>query len=152
MGGRSGGTDTISILMINNITDIWKLPFSYMFSIIMPISLFKPLDSWISLIDSFNIIMAPVSVGSILYLVMKRKNSKIVYWGTFAYYLIYVITSLNYFRQYASLLPLNLIYYSAFSTNATIQEKHVFYICSGLMIIALIIFYILWNCKYEVYT
>lgn len=142
-GGKGGGTDTISILMINRITDIWKLPFSYMFSIIMPISLFKPLDSWLSLIDNLNIIMVPISVGCMLYLVMKRKSSKIVYWGTFAYYLIYVITSLNYFRQYASLLPLNLIYYSAFSINTKVREKHVFYIGTGLMIIALIVFYIL---------
>lgn len=142
IGEGRGGADTISLLMVNNIKDIWKLPLSYMYSIIMPISLFKPLDSWLSLIDNVNIIMVPISVGSILYMVLRKKNDSIVYWGTLGYYLIYVIASLNIFRQYASLLPLNLIFYAAFVTEATAQEKKVFYILSCLMVFVLVVFYL----------
>lgn len=143
LGGSRGDGDTISVLMINSISDIWKLPFSYMFSIIMPINLFENLDSWVSIINTVNICMVPISVGCALYLIMIKKPDKIVYWGTLTYYLIYVISSLNIFRQYASLLPLNLIYFSAFTVNANKSMKQLMYILSGIMALTLVIFYML---------
>ena len=141
LGEGRGGSDAISILMVNKVSDIWKLPFSYMYSIIMPISLFRGLDSWLALVSNMNICMVPISVGCMLYFILKKKPDKIVYYGTLGYYLIYVITSLNFFRQYAALLPINLIYYSAFTANANAQERRILYLLSVLMAFALVAFY-----------
>ena len=143
LGGSRGGGDTISALMINGIADVWKLPLSYVFSIIMPISLFKTPDSWLAIIDTLNIVMVPISVGAGLYAVYFKKPDKIVYWGALWYYLLYVITSLNIFRQYASLLPLNLIFFSAFSVNANFNKKMLMYVGSALMSVALIAFFLI---------
>lgn len=143
LGGKRGGEDTISVLMINRLTDIWKLPLSYMFSIIMPISLFKELNSWLALVDTLNICMVPISVGAILYVFMCKKPDRIVFWGILGYYLIYVITSLDIFRQYASLLPLNLIFFSAFSVNANYSKKVLMYLGTIAMSFVLLAFYVI---------
>lgn len=138
---RRGEGHTVSLLMINSLIDLWKLPLSYAFSVIMPISMFGELNCWLRLVENINICMVPISVGCLLYLCFRRKADFVVYWCTFGYYLIYAITSLTIPRHYAALVPLNLIYFSAFIVNAKSYEKRLWFILSGLMAFLLIVFF-----------
>lgn len=138
---RRGEGHTVSFLMINSLIDLWKLPLSYAFSVIMPISMFGELDCWLRLVANINICMVPISVGCFLYLCFRKKADFVVYWCTFGYYLIYVIMSLTIPRHYAALVPLNLIYFSAFILNATFYEKRLLCILSGLMTLLIVLFF-----------
>lgn len=138
---ESRESSAISFLMINKITDIWKVPFSYMFSILMPFSLFAELNSWSSVISNINVCMIPIAVGATLDIFLKRKADRIVSWSCFAYYMIYVITSLNIFRQYASLLPISLIAFSNYYLNESRDNKKMLILISLFVLAILIVFY-----------
>ncbi len=127
---------TISFLMINGIRDIYKLPFSYLFSILMPIGHISSITSWSGVVGALSFCMAPIAVGAGAY-VFKKKPDAIVYWSCMAYYCIYVITSLNIFRQYASLLPLSLIFYSAWISS--VKRKDIsFIVCFAAIAVILL--------------
>ena len=66
-----GGT-TIRFITINGLGDIYKLPFTYIFSIIMPIHLFGNIKSWYSIVANCNVIMTPIAVGATLYIVKRN--------------------------------------------------------------------------------
>lgn len=132
---------SISILTISGIKDIYKLPFAYVFSIIMPISMFGQLTSWASIINNLNICMVPISVGATLY-ILKKKPDRTVFWCCLLYYCVYVITSINIFRQYAALIPFSLIAYCDFINKASKKEKFIFGIGS-IMFATLLVFYYL---------
>ena len=141
VSNSSRESSIISLLMINGVTDIWKIPFSYMFSILMPFSLFSELTSWSSVISNLNVCMIPIAVGAALDIIFKRKTDSVVVWCCFAYYMIYVITSLNIFRQYASLLPLSLIAFSDYYSNSNRENKKMLIRISLLMLAIVVIFY-----------
>ena len=60
-------------LMIRGLGDIWKLPLSYLFSILMPIDIFAKPTSWMTLVDNFNICLIPISVGALMYMLFIKK-------------------------------------------------------------------------------
>lgn len=133
---------TIGLLNINGIRDIYKIPFAYLFSVIMPIGLGKGFGSWAEIVGNLNIIMVFIAVGSLLFVFKKEKRNNTVYWSCMAYYLISVIASLGIFRHYYSVLPFAYIAYSEFRQSATKNEKLLMYLLGALYAIALIIFYL----------
>ena len=131
----------ISFLMLNGITDIWKVPFSYMFSILMPFGLFAEMTSWSAVVGNINICIVPIAVGAVLDIFLRKKPDRVVVWCCFAYYMIYVVTSLNIFRQYASLLPLSLIAFSDYYRNSGRNNKKMLIVFSFFTALVLAIFY-----------
>lgn len=135
-----GGT-SISFITISGIRDIYKLPFTYIFSIIMPIGLFEKITSWYSIVANCNVIMTPVAVGATLYIFKRDKLDKMVYWGCLALYLISIVTSINIFRHYYSLMPLTLISFSDYWVKSNKNAKGIVIIVSMLFALLLIVYY-----------
>lgn len=131
---------TISYMTINGLSDLYKLPFAYMLAVIMPIGLFEPIHSWYSVIATANIVMCPISVGAALYL-FEKKPEKIVFWSCFALYAVSIVTSLNIFRHYYSLLPFMLISFSAFTLQADRSRKLLFSWGTMTFSLVLILYY-----------
>lgn len=122
--GLGGG---INQLNINGIKDLYKLPFTYLFSVIMPIELNKEIGSWAQIIGHINIIMVYIAVGSLLFLFQKKKNNPAVYWSCLAYYLVSIIASLGIFRHYFSLLPIVYLAFAEFFINRDAISKATLY-------------------------
>lgn len=132
---------SIDFITINGIRDIYKFPFTYTFSMIMPIGLFRKITSWYSIVANCNAIMTPMAVGSVLYIFKRDKLDKIVYWGCLALYLISIVTSINIFRHYYSLMPFTLIFFSDYWVKSNRNEKGVVIILAMLFVFLLIVVY-----------
>ena len=132
-------------LLIKDLSGIYKLPFAYAFSIIMPMKMdaFCNLSSWSDVVACLNLCMIPISVGATLFLI-KKKPDKIVFWGCFSYYSIYLISSLNIFRHYSSLLPLQLMAFSHFLTHSQKNDK-IFFISGIVFAYLLLLIYFMWR-------
>jgi len=135
-----GGT-TIRFITINGLGDIYKLPFTYIFSIIMPVQLFGNIKSWYSIVANCSVIMTPIAVGATLYAVKRNKIDKVIYWGCMALYLASIVTSINIFRHYYSLMPLSLIFFSDYWDKSDATWKGLVIILALLFSMLLIIFY-----------
>lgn len=135
------GDTSIGFIAINGVRDIYKLPFTYIFSIIMPIGLFGKISSWYSIVANCNVIMTPIAVGATLYIFKRDKIDRVVYWGCLALYLISIVTSINIFRHYYSLMPLTLVFFSDYWTKSSNQAKSIVIILSLLFALLLIAYY-----------
>ena len=131
----------ISIFTISSITQIYKLPFSYIFSMVMPIGLNVGWSSWYGVVAHLNVLMTPIAVGAGLYFFKKKKN-----WFTYlvclGYYLISIMTSLNIFRHYYSLIPLSLMFFSAYIADASKKKKIIVFSLAAVYSALLIGYYI----------
>ena len=143
ISGRSAQNPAgaLKYLNINGIKDIYKIPFTYMFSVIMPISLNQEkVASWADIIGHINIIMVFISIGSFIY-VFKKKKTPIVYWTCIAYYLVSIVASLGIFRHYFSLLPIVYMAFSDFYFNRNRTETVLWLFISAAFGMALIGYY-----------
>lgn len=141
-GDTLSGT-TISFLTVNSLKDIYKLPFAYIFSVVMPIGMFNGIHSWYDILSNVNVIMTPIAIGATLYIFKRNKADNFIYWCMMFIYLISIIASINIFRHYYSLLPLTLIAYSDFSVKATANQKLILLVDSVAMMLMLVLFYAL---------
>ena len=116
--------NTISIVTITKIKDLYKLPLTYMFSVISPIGIGYFHNSWFSVISNINIIMVPIAIGGIIYIFFKEKPDKLLFKMLMAYYSISIVMSIGIFRHYYSILPLAFIPFS----NYIIKAKKVDYL------------------------
>lgn len=130
----------LKYLNINGIRDIYKLPFTYMFSVIMPISLNNEIVGWADIIGHINIIMVFISTGSLMYAFM-YKRTPLVYWACIAYYLVSIVASLGIFRHYFSLLPIIYLAFSEFYFNRNRTETVLWLSLSTAFGMALIGYY-----------
>ena len=119
---------------------MWKLPLVYLFSIIVPIGLFQPIDSWSDVVGILDLVMAPVAVGATMYIIEKKRD-KVVYWCCFAYYTIYLISSLNISRHYAALVPLSYIAFAEFQNESNISKKNICILLTLVLEALLIAYY-----------
>ena len=131
---------TVSFLTINGVFDLYKFPLTYVFSGIMPIDMFSGLGSWYAVVSNLNLMMCPISVGATIYIVRKKPDN-IVFWSCFGLYAISIVTSINIFRHYYSLLPFTLIVFSEFSSKGSKEQKLISYMLSFLFMMLLLIFY-----------
>ena len=137
----------VSILKINSIYDIYKLPFSYFFATLQPlnINLFKSLQNssfWLNLLTYLNISIFPVAIGNFLYIFKKKKNN--FFWiCTTVLHCAAVIMSLGIFRHYLFLVPLLFINYSLYieeneKVNFMISFIFSIMLLSGLFMLSLL--------------
>mgnify|MGYP000858485095 CR=1 FL=1 len=135
--------NTISLVLITNIKDLYKLPLIYMFSIITPIGIGSFDNSWFSVVSNINFIMIPIAIGSLLYIFTKKKRDKIVFYSLLGYYLITIIMSTGIFRHYYSLLPITFITFADYIYRTNRVEKLMWVISSILGTILIFYYYFL---------
>lgn len=135
--------NTISLVTITGIKDLYKLPLTYMFSIIIPIQIGSFSNSWLSVVSNINFIMIPIAVGSLLYIFTKKKRDKIVFYSLLGYYLITIIMSTGIFRHYYSLLPITFIPFADYIYRTNRVEKLMWVISSILGTILIFYYYFL---------
>lgn len=133
-------SNTISFLMISSVFDIYKLPFTYLFAAVSPVEPFCQAHNWYALVANLNVIMCPIAVGSLFYAIQKKKDWN-VYLGTLLLFVFTIVTSLNIFRHYYSLMPFIFIYFSEFHNKASAVKKITAYSVSAVFALALIAFY-----------
>ena len=131
----------LTLLNINGIKDIYKLPFAYLFSVIMPIGLGGTIDSWADIIGYLNVLMVFVASGSFIFMFMNKRN-QVLYWSCMAYYLVCIIASLGIFRHYYSLLPFIYLSYAEFLCDASFNRKLASFSLGILYAMALIVYYL----------
>ncbi len=107
----------------------------------MPVQLFGNIKSWYSIVANCSVIMTPIAVGATLYAVKRNKIDKVIYWGCMALYLASIVTSINIFRHYYSLMPLSLIFFSDYWDKSDATWKGLVIILALLFSMLLIIFY-----------
>ena len=136
--------NTISLVLITDIRSLYKLPLTYVFSIITPIGMGKFNNSWFSVVSNINFIMVPIAVGSLFYIFTKKKRDKIVFYSLLGYYLLSIIMSTGIFRHYYSLLPIVFITFSDYIYRANKREKLIWIISSFLGEILIFYYYFLY--------
>ena len=139
--GEELASNTISFLTVNSIFQIYKLPFAYIFATVSPINVMGDLNSWYSVVANLNLTLCPVSAGSCMYL-FDKKDDKILYLGTLSLFLITIVTSINIFRHYYSLMPFIMIFFSAFWSKANIEKKLLCILISAAYALLLCAFFI----------
>ena len=143
----SGNADldgvSIRFIAVSGVRDLYKLPLTWLYAMISPISLFHPFTCYYDVVCVLNITLIPVAVGAALYL-FRKKPDPLVYFGCLAYYLVSIIPSIAIFRHYFSLLPLTLSSFGAFTASAGPKGKKVWLILSGVFL-AVVFAYYLWR-------
>lgn len=134
----------VAFITINSIWQIYKLPLTYIFSLIMPIQMFNGISSWYGIVANLNVCMTPIAMGAFFYIFRSNKPDKLVYWGSLILYLISIVTSINIFRHYYSLMPLTLI---AFSNEWQLSGKKMKGLIFGFGILFAIVVVIYYGIK-----
>lgn len=141
-GGYAEMDTTISAIQMSNITQIYKLPFTYFFASLQPImlSLFSPstLKIWSLIICYGNLTIVPIACGNFLYIFCKKKN--LLFWICSAVMYSAVISlSLGIFRHYLFLLPIEIINYSLYcEQKSTVKRKNLIVVVYGIYILILL--------------
>lgn len=112
-------------LKIYGIKEIWKLPMTYLVAVMQPIRVGEKITSWCSLVSSLNLVMSVIAIGSLLYIFKHRKKDMCFFFVTLIYYLISAISSIFYFRQLYSLLPIPIMYFAEYYANCSRDNKKV---------------------------
>lgn len=111
-GGSTYNGTFIQHVMVNNIWDIWKIPFAFLFTILQPLYIGGKIENWNELTGFFNIAFIPVVIGNGLYIFCKEKNNKIFWIVMMVIFSIMIFVSLGVFRHFYYLMPLPMIFYA----------------------------------------
>lgn len=102
---------TIRYFLINNIYDIWKLPFAYAFTIIQPLYIGGKIVNWESIVAILNVCNIPIVIVNVLYIFMKKSN-KIFWISIMLLYAVMLFVSMGISRHFYYLLPYTFIFYA----------------------------------------
>ncbi len=94
----------ISLVTITSFRDLYKLPLTFLFAIVMPIGFSGTFTSWFSIVSLLNICMAPIAIGSAIDLFIHKKDEWMVLGCCLVYYIVSIVASTGIFRHYYSLL------------------------------------------------
>ena len=137
-GGAIGTEGNIASLQIDDIKDIYKLPFTIFFANLQPMTLnlfeMGNRSLWLTIIAHLNITMYPIAVGNFAYIFLKKKDT--FFWvSTMIMYSSVIILSLGVFRHYLFLVPLQIINYSLCVGENPSYNQLFFYASAGLAIV-----------------
>lgn len=132
----------LRLIQMHGISDIYKLPFQYVFGIIQPFT-----QNYLSILDKFtwsefmslmNVSLYPIAFGCLFYMFMDKHN--FIFWASTTLLFI-VITSmvLAIFRHYFFLFPIHAITFACFVDRQNKKAFQVVKICSCVLFIALFI-------------
>ncbi len=113
-------------IMITKLTDIYKLPFCYLISVIEPIGLPDSITSWSNIVDLCFPLMVPISTGSFLYMFTRKKKEWYTFWLCMGVYLATIVASLTNIRHYYSMLPITYIAFSKYILSLHGAKKVLF--------------------------
>jgi 4-amino-4-deoxy-L-arabinose transferase-like glycosyltransferase len=128
--GLSGGT----LVKITGLRDIWKLPFTFMFSILQPIGLRGGITSWASIVSSCNVLMCPIAISAIMEVIFHRRIEKYLSIVMLTFYLICSVSSVLIFRQLYSVWPIPMMYGINYLTNSRLDKKA--FVCGTSVLLA----------------
>ena len=103
-GRDVSGLGGISLVTITSIRDLYKLPFTYLFAVVMPIGFGGTLTSWFGIVSLLNICMAPIAIGSAVDIFIHKRDEWMILGCLLFYYIISIVASTGIFRHYYSLL------------------------------------------------
>ena len=122
----------IRYMSINEITDIYRLPFSYALISILPLNLSIPLTTWYGIITKVNLCMIPIAIGNVINMV-RPKRDYLFYWGSLMLIFCTIIMSSMIFRHYYCFLPISFMHFSDYWTSETAKLKAVIMIVSLIL-------------------
>ena len=114
--------NAIRFIAVSSFKDLYKLPLTYLFSMVFPLGMFQSVHSYYDVVCTANILLVPIAVGAALYF-FRKKPDPLFYFGCLAYYLISIIPSIAIFRHYFSLMPLNLMAFGAWTADMNRRQK-----------------------------
>lgn len=139
-GGDTGLGNGIRYVQINGITDIYKLPFTYFFATLQPITLnllkMGRSSLWLTIITNLNVSIYPIATGNFIYIFFKKRN-RFFWWSTFIFYSAVIILSIGVFRHYLFLLPVQIINYSLCTDQNKDAKPFSFLAAAALLILVL---------------
>lgn len=135
--GLSGG----ALVIITEIRDIWKLPFTFLFSILQPIGFRGGITSWASIVSRCGILMCPVAISAILEVVFHRRKDKYLSIVMLIFYLICSVSSVLVFRQLYSVWPIPMMYGIHYLMNSRLDKKA--FVSGTSVILAMALFIVL---------
>lgn len=138
---ESVSSGNLSFIQIKAFTDIWKLPFTYLFAMLSPIMLKYEIPekiSWYYLYSLSNITLYPLAFGAMAYVFCKKYN--LLYWATtFIIYSAVIALSLQSFRHYFFLFPITVINFACVrSFHSKIVNSFIKWGCALLFLMVLI--------------
>lgn len=134
-------SDTISMFQISTISDIYKLPFAFIFALMQPVNLTSQISSVSGLVGIINFFGVFLAIGNCLALFDKRIRSLNLTWIINALFVVTLISSLGISRHYYFMLPFYVIFLSVFMI-----EKNNFKIalsCSMLLYFLVGLYYLI---------
>jgi len=137
---RVDGSNTLAFFNINSITDIWKLPFTYMISIIQPFGLTSEISAPISVVAISNILLIPMMFANFLYLFFYR-SKYYYYWPILVLYLITIVSSISIFRHYYYLLPFHILSFAALYNSINWKKFKLLISCLSIFTLLVFIYY-----------
>lgn len=102
----------ISLVTITRIRDLYKLPLTYLFAVVMPIGYAGTISSWSDIVGICNICMAPIAIWSAVDFFLHKKEQYAFVLCCLALYFVAIIASIGVPRHYFSLLFIPIMLYS----------------------------------------
>ena len=134
---------SIRFIDISVLKDLYKLPLTWFYAMLSPISLFQSFQSYYDVVCMLDVTLIPVAAGAALYLTCKKRDPLVTF-GCLAYFLISAVPSIAIFRHYFSLLPITLSAFGAFTQQMDRRRKWI-WIALSAAVFALIFAYYLWR-------
>ena len=136
------GLGGISLVTISSVKDLYKLPLTFLFAIVMPIGFNGSIISWFNIVALLNICMVPIAVGALIDVFIHKQKELIIIGCLLIYYVISIIASIGIFRHYYSLLFIPIILFSHIKHWGKSMSKNIWYIGSVFYFVILIIYMI----------
>ena len=139
---NASDTETaLSMIKVTGWRDLYKLPFAWLFAMITPFGLFGGIRSFYDIAVHLNLTLIPLAVGAALFL-FRKKEDPLLYYACLGYYLVSVIPSLGIFRHLFSVMPLTVVFFSAWAGGMDRNRKQIWLGLTALAVLVLCAYYL----------
>lgn len=137
----TAGLSGAAWVKITGLCDIWKLPMTFVFSILQPIELTGEIESWLSIVSNFNILMCPIAISAFLCVLFRKSQDKYLSLLLIVFYFICCVSSVTVFRQLYSIWPIPVIYGINYLIISKLDRKIMVYAGSIILAAMIIVFF-----------
>jgi len=103
--------NTIGFFTMNGLSDIWKTPLAYAFTIVQPLYIGGEIKNWSSLVGIFNFCSIPIVIVNVYYF-FQEKGNKVFWFSMMIIFVIMLVVSMGVTRHFYYLLPYVFIFYA----------------------------------------